>query len=653
MKFSATKKILKYMIKDSNTTFDFTNIDSYNSYYLEKSKKEELLYARTKNLLQDRLQFTAIDIFDVTSHNYFIDSNGSRQYVREYMIGFDKNRHLVIKALDRINTYDSALDDISMINNQKIYRDTFKQYIWFIQSYVLGKSHINLVLCKKNSFWNGIDPKQIQTKYIDQQKTMLNNDFLDMYVNKFESSQQLKEFRAETHQNGLNKAYLTKLLAAPNKTPDDLKEIQELKTSILQFEKKVEQIKREQNNFKSKYEIDESQTPKYWEDSLLFDFEILDTHLTYNNFYDLIGWDQVNDIDRTHYILSSEDDNGLPVSYKKKRFTYIEDGLEKDIKNDLPMLGLDYYEMLANCCDSLNMKIPNNQEKADSYIRVTRQNDTTNAIRQRLTNDIFDLGFRLPFEIEWEFAAYGGMQRGTDSLCRWSGTNDFEETSKYMNYTNREIWQNESKLLSVRSKKANPFGIYDMSGNAYDPCMDSFIAYNDRNFKIVDPGDDSTRISIKDLLNKYEPILTPTQFKDFKDLFIGMLKDRMLERNSNYKYSRREKMNNILQDLTSKYYMNSQNISDLQKIKKMKNDIIDSIYSVDESIRHLIVKGGSYRTKDLKRLMISHRDSVVLSSSEEARDEFSSSVDMDLVGLRPCRFSKEKKYTYFDIVNSF
>jgi formylglycine-generating enzyme required for sulfatase activity len=77
------------------------------------------------------------------------------------------------------------------------------------------------------------------------------------------------------------------------------------------------------------------------------------------------------------------------------------------------------------------------------------------------------LEYRLPTEVEWEYAAKGGrLTQGK----KFAGSNDIEEVSWYAG--------NTSKIQQVKSKKPNELGIYDMSGNVMEWCSNSFWSYS-------------------------------------------------------------------------------------------------------------------------------------------------------------------------------
>jgi formylglycine-generating enzyme required for sulfatase activity len=94
-------------------------------------------------------------------------------------------------------------------------------------------------------------------------------------------------------------------------------------------------------------------------------------------------------------------------------------------------------------------------------------------------------GYRLPTEAQWEYAC-----RACTTTRFWSGDSE-DDLARVGWYASN----NGTSPEPVASKPANPFGLYDMHGNAWESCQDWFGSYGaDEEHNPAGPRDGSARV---------------------------------------------------------------------------------------------------------------------------------------------------------------
>lgn len=91
---------------------------------------------------------------------------------------------------------------------------------------------------------------------------------------------------------------------------------------------------------------------------------------------------------------------------------------------------------------------------------------------QRLNRAAGDSLYRVPTELEWEYACRAG------STTRWPFGDDDGQLGEYAWRWEDMRALGEDYAHAVGAKRANPWGLHDMLGNAYEWCQDSYASYS-------------------------------------------------------------------------------------------------------------------------------------------------------------------------------
>lgn len=134
-----------------------------------------------------------------------------------------------------------------------------------------------------------------------------------------------------------------------------------------------------------------------------------------------------------------------------------------------PVEKVSWYRCAA-FCNELTKKAGLGEEQCVYYSDSEKTSPYTNANatnaseQEFLYRDLSKKGFRLPTEAEWEWAAKGGKNH------KWAGTDEQDNLGVYAWYAANA----DSRTHEVKKKRPNGYGLYDMTGNVKEWCMDGW-----------------------------------------------------------------------------------------------------------------------------------------------------------------------------------
>ena len=142
--------------------------------------------------------------------------------------------------------------------------------------------------------------------------------------------------------------------------------------------------------------------------------------------------------------------SSCPIEHNGRKFVFKENAYVDS--DNAPMYGVSWYSAVHFC---------NWLSESNSYTQVYVIDGTD------VSADFSVDGYRLPTEMEWEYAARGG-QSTLDYI--YAGGDNIEDVAWY-------ISNSDNDLHEKGQKESNELGIYDMSGNVIEWCWDWYEPY--------------------------------------------------------------------------------------------------------------------------------------------------------------------------------
>lgn len=154
-----------------------------------------------------------------------------------------------------------------------------------------------------------------------------------------------------------------------------------------------------------------------------------------------------------------------------------------EVQKERPIETMSWYDAVY-FCNALTVSLSGEKDCVYTIKNIQRNAETKSIEKADVIQDLTKKGYRLPTEAEWEYASRGGNPKSEGWKNAFAGIQAFASRIDFcgsmisvdenLSTVGWYLDNGSYKTHEVGLKAPNALGLYDMCGNVYEFCFDSF-----------------------------------------------------------------------------------------------------------------------------------------------------------------------------------